>query len=290
MFNKFRVLLKLITIIFVVSIFLSYSYFQNFQVSTDSKASHNTTTAINTGANTGQMIKILPQVAQAAELPQTNAGPVSIPILMYHEIGDGPNSLYVTDQNFANQMLYLYNNGYQVVSLAQARKMLFEGAPSSKTVALTFDDGYLTFYTKVWPLLKTYNFNATVFVISDFIGYYNYVTWDQVKEMADSGIEIGCHSMSHPSLPTLDAAGLNLQISGSKAILEQNGLHIESFCYPSGQYNNNTVNQVINSGFKTAVTVKYGIASSKSSPYLLPRVRVARYTGLKSFGNSIVTQ
>ena len=288
MFHKYLVLLKLIAIIFVASLFLNYCYIQGFQVSSDSKPSNNLATAINTTANTRQMNKIPPQTAQASALPHSNPAPVSIPILMYHEIGDGPNSLYVADQDFAEQMQYLYNNGYQVVSLAQASKMLFEGQASSKVVALTFDDGYVSFYTKVWPLLKKLNFSATVFVITDFCGSYKYLSWEQIKEMDHCGIEIGCHTKSHPSLPTLDSAGLTQQIHESKLLLEQNGLQIESFCYPSGQYNNSTVNQVINSGFKTAVTTQYAIASSKSSPYLLPRVRVSRCTSLENFQNSIV--
>lgn len=287
MFNKYLLLLKLLAIIFVASLLLNYSYYRCFQVSADSKTNHNPPTAVVTKSDAGQPYKNPPQSAQLLELPQSPAAPAAIPILMYHEIGDGPNSLYVADQRFSEQMLYLYNHGYQVVSLTQAREMLFAGESCSKVVALTFDDGYRSFYAKVWPLLKIYNFSATVFVITDFIGQGNYLSWDQIKEMNHNGIDIGSHSLNHPSLPCLNTAGLIQQISASKDCLEINGINTKSFCYPSGQYNKSTVNQVVNSGYQSAVTTKYGIASSNDSPYLLPRLRVSRGTSLQSFQKSI---
>ena len=271
-------------IIVGASLALSYGHYKIIEANPGNKSVEIQPMVVSKTADAGGRTPIVPsQPPQVTEYPQHSVGPVSIPILMYHEIGDGPNSLYVADQHFAEQMRYLYDNGYRVVSLAEANEMLLKQEVSSQTVALTFDDGYLSFYTKVWPLLKEYNFGATVFVITDFIGNYNYVSWDHIHEMSNCGIEIGSHSQSHPSLPVLNDVGLSKQISGSKEILEQNGLTIVSFCYPSGQYNTNAVNQVMKSGYKAAVTTKFGIASSNNSHYLLPRVRINRATNLKNF-------
>lgn len=292
MHNKYPVLLGLIMIIVGFSLALNYGYYKiteanpeiKYGVSQPKVVSKTVKTVSKaTTADVGPIPIASPQLPQITEYPQLSVGPVSIPILMYHEIGDGPNSLYVADQDFAAQMRYLYDNGYRVVNLAQANEMLLKQEVSSQTVALTFDDGYLSFYTKVWPLLKEYDFGATVFVITDFIGNYNYISWDHIYQMSNCGIEIGSHSQSHPSLPVLNDAGLSKQTSGSKAILEQRGLTIESFCYPSGQYTTAVVNQVINSGYKVAVTTKFGIANANDSHYLLPRVRINRGTDLKSF-------
>lgn len=288
MYTKYPVLLRLIMIIVGASLALSYGHYKIIEANPGNKVSEihktvDTKPADTKPINVAPVGNALVQPPQVVEKPQYSVGPVSIPILMYHQIGDGPNSLYLADKDFAEQMRYLYDNGYRVVSLAEANDMLLKQEVSSQTVALTFDDGYLTFYTKVWPLLKEYNFGATVFVITDFIGYYNYVNWDHIYEMSNGGIEIGSHSQSHPSLPVLSDAGLSKEILGSKETLEQRGLTVVSFCYPSGKYNTAAVNKVINSGYKAAVTTKYGIAGSNDSHYLLPRVRINRATNLESF-------
>ena len=54
--------------------------------------------------------------------------------------------------------------------------------------AITFDDGYKDNYQNAYPILKKYDFKATVFVISSFLGVYpNYLTWDQAREMDENG-------------------------------------------------------------------------------------------------------
>lgn len=283
-------LFKLIIIVLLTTTVFSYGYFQNFSANADNIPSISSSAAA-IAIPAGQKTNFPPQETQPAVVNQVYMVPTSIPILMYHEIGYGPNSLYVAEENFAEQMLYLYNNGYQAVSMAQASKLLAEGKPRDKLVILTFDDGYVTFYTKAWPILKQYNFSATVYVITGYVGIYpNYLNWEQSKELSLNGMEIGCHTMTHPSLPTLDESGLIQQINASKSVLEQNGFTVDAFCYPSGQYNNKTINQVAAAGFKSAVTTSYGVSNSYASPYLLSRLRIASYTNLSGFKKALQTK
>lgn len=288
MYNKYLGLWKFITVILLTTVLMSYGYFQNNQASADDTKNITLFTSAIPKIDVTQANKIQSLFPRNAKINQVYAAPSSIPILMYHEIGDGPNSLYVSEKNFAAQMLYLYYNGYQAVSMAQASKMLAEGHSREKLVILTFDDGYATFYTKVWPILKAYDFHATVFVITGFAGCYsNYLNWDQINELSLNGMEIGCHTKTHPALPTLNAAGLKQQINDAKTLLEEKGLQVESFCYPSGQYNQKAVDQVIKAGFKTAVTTQYGISGNHQSAYLLPRLRISRETSLPDFQNAL---
>jgi len=239
---------------------------------------------------------IMPAVAEATAAPVTSSvqalPPVktrsNLPILMYHEVGDGPNSLFVRDSELNEQMRYLYDNKYTVVSLATAVEMLKNNCIPEKTVALTFDDGYQTFYGKVWPLLQQYGFNATVFVITNKVDAAPFMSWNEIKILADNGVEIGCHTHTHPSLKALDASKLPAEILQSRQYLESNTKTVvQTFCYPSGEYRQEAVDMIRQNGYTAAVTTKYGTASSNNDMYLLPRVRISRGLTLQEFAARI---
>ena len=201
-------------------------------------------------------------------------------ILIYHEIGAGPNGLYVAVQNFEEQMKYLYDNGYTGITLAEGRALL-EGrgnAPAGQPVVLTFDDAYRSFIDHAYPVLSKYGFKATVFVIADYTGDPNYLSWEQIADIASHGMEIGSHSRTHTLLPTLESTRLNEEIAGSKAVLEQHlGQPVSSFCYPCGEYDQTVIDAVRQAGYQQAVTVKYGWATTQSPALEIPRIRISRY-------------
>ncbi len=228
----------------------------------------------------------LPTVTPPTEKPPIIA--LSIPILMYHEIGDGPSSLYVSVNSFRAQMHYLQSNDYKVVTMAQAQEMLANNQIPPKAVVITFDDGYVSVYTKAWPILQEYGFPATVYVCSSFPGLYNYLTWDNIKELHSGGIEIGSHSHTHPALTAVSGTALTREIVGSKQILEEKlGTKIHSFCYPTGAYNEQTPALIKNAGYTSAVTVNFRRATPKDDLYLLPRIRVFKADKLTSFARNI---
>ena len=74
-----------------------------------------------------------------------------------------------------------------------------------KPVIITFDDGYADNYENAYPILKKYGFKATIFLIYDFTNTYpNYLTWDQIAEMKESGlIRFESHTMTHANLAEL---------------------------------------------------------------------------------------
>jgi len=122
---------------------------------------------------------------------------------------------------------------------------------------LTFDDGYASDYELVFPLLKKYQFTATFFICPGKVGCENYMNWDQIKELNDSGMEIGSHSMSHPFISTLGKDEIFQEIKNSKEFIESK-THEEviSFAFPYGDYSNLSL--------KLAKTVGYSyICSSK---------------------------
>lgn len=211
-----------------------------------------------------------------------------IPILMYHEVRSGPNSLYVPAERFREQMRYLAESGYRTVTMAQAEDLLRDKKIPVKTVVLTFDDGYTSFCTQAWPIMQEYGFTGTVYVCTSFIGRSNYLTLEQLKALQAAGAEIGSHSCNHISLKEASYEQQVQEILTSKQLLEANlGLPCRSFCYPTGTYSDITPTIVKDAGYTSAVTVAYGHAMPAGNPFLTPRVRVPGWITLDKFAQNI---
>ena len=225
----------------------------------------------------------------AAPVPDTQkySGTV-IPFLMYHEIASGPNNLYVPVERFREQIRYLAESGYHTVTMAQAEEMLRNEKIPAKTIVLTFDDGYTSFYTQAWPIMQEYGFTGTVYVCTSFIGRTNYLSLDQIKELQSAGIEIGSHTRNHISLKEVGYEQQVQEILQSKQMLEGN-LHVPclSFCYPTGTYSDVTPTIVKDAGYTSAVTVAFGYAVPTGNPFLTPRVRVPGGITLDKFAQNI---
>lgn len=207
----------------------------------------------------------------------------TVPILMYHEIGYEGGSFSVTPENFAKQMEYLKDGGYDVISLNQ----LVEGIKSGRVfkrnkVVITFDDGYENNFKYAYPVLKKMKFPATIFIISGFMdkapkeGEKEFLRWAEVKEMSENGISFGSHTASHIYLGDVTdenaAAG---EIAGSKKMIEEKiGSNAGYFCYPSGGFNDMVKAMVKSAGYKGACTTNRGFVDFNRDVYELKRVKV----------------
>lgn len=200
-------------------------------------------------------------------------------VYMYHYIRSGVDktkdalgyNLSINPVDFEKQLQTLKNGGFQGVTVSN----MVRGDASSKSIALSFDDGYSDFYTNAFPLLKKYGFTATVYVISSKDGG-QYLSWDQIKELSSAGIEIGSHTVNHKGLDKLSIEDQRYEIFQSKKDIEEHlGKTISSFCYPSGKYNQNTEQLVKEAGYENAVTTKGGGYNLNEDHYILQRVRVS---------------
>lgn len=185
-------------------------------------------------------------------------GPSTV-FLMYHELELAGRPLCQNDpgyvryiisaDEFSAQMLQIRNLGLRGVSVTDALRF-----PDS-AICITFDDGCETDLISAAPVLKNLGFTATFYAVSGFIGKPGYLSQAQLKELQDLGFEIGCHSMSHPYLPDLDAAGLQREIKDAKLMLEQmTGTPIRHFSCPGGRYDDRVVNVAKQAGFVTVAT------------------------------------
>ncbi|MFQ5594419.1 MAG: polysaccharide deacetylase family protein [Anaerolineae bacterium] len=217
--------------------------------------------------------------------PDGTVRDAQVPILMYHYISELPLGadeirigLSVTPADFEAHLQYLKENGYHTISLHQLLLNLTRGEPlPANPIILTFDDGYRDNYENAFPLLQKYGFTATFFLITNFIDEERpaYVTWDQVKRLAQAGNEIGAHTRDHPDLRGKDIDFLVWQILGSKEAI-QNGAGITPrfFSYPSGKYDGNVIAVLASAHYWGAVTVKQGIHQSSETTFELQRIRI----------------
>lgn len=206
---------------------------------------------------------------------------IVLPILMYHYV-ETPTAtttlkgLYLDPKIFADQLLVLSQNNYVPLFMSEtAAELQAEKKPDNKNIVLTFDDGYEDFYTEVFPLLKKYNYKATLYIIINKLGAPGYLTREQVRELAASDlVEIASHTFNHPDLRALKDKDAKFEITASKKILEQiSGRPVTSFAYPFGYYQTDFFSLASSSGYTNAVSVISGVRQGKENIWLLRRLR-----------------
>jgi peptidoglycan/xylan/chitin deacetylase (PgdA/CDA1 family) len=220
-----------------------------------------------------------------------------VPILMYHAVAADPNdatrALSVTPQAFAEQMAVIADQGLTPVNTADLAARWRSGRPlPERPVLITFDDGYEGVHRHALPVLAKHGFAATLFVSTGWIrGPYDIggaldtmLDWDQVRELAAAGVEIGGHSHSHPQLDQLPDKALRTELIHCKEIVtDQLGTVPASFAYPYG-YSSRRVRQAVReTGYAQALAVGNGLARRSQGPYALRRVTVRRSTGIEEF-------
>ncbi|MER6672813.1 polysaccharide deacetylase family protein [Streptomyces sp. NPDC000983] len=221
-----------------------------------------------------------------------------VPILMYHGVSDVPadaiRTLSVTPGMFANQMELLEERGFTPVTTAHlARAWRGRAALPRRPVLITFDDGYRGVHRYALPVLLHYGFPAAVFVTTGWLrgpdeidgaALDRMLDWDEVRELAARGVEIGGHSHTHPQLDQLPADRLRFEVERCKEIIEsQTGVAPTSFAYPYG-YSDRRVRQAVHrAGFAQSLAVGNALADPRQGPLALRRLTVRRGTGLREF-------
>lgn len=234
--------------------------------------------ATGTGAEQAADVKTSPERggAKPDDTWKPHTGPV--PILMYHVIGDPEGEvpfpdLWLGESDFQDQVDWLDENGYTAVTLVQVQDAWYDGGTlPPKPIVLSFDDGYLGQYLFAKPILEKKGWAGQLNLKAEGSD----LSSKEVMKMYRAGWEIASHTITHPDLTTLDAAGLEEELAGSKKRLERElGIDIVNFCYPAGQYDDTAKAAVEAAGYRGATTVNPGLAE-KSMPYELNRIRISR--------------
>ena len=207
-----------------------------------------------------------------------------VPILVYHRFSQsvsegspGLRRLTVTAEIFDQQMQYLQDKGYHVITFSDLADY-FEKDRELPTlpVIISFDDGWETQFEYALPSLEKYHYTATFFVVTNYIGRPGFISWPQLQTLQTDGMIIGSHSRSHPRLNKIkDPAELWDQIYNSKTILEtQLEAPVEEFAYPYGSYNAKAAAAVKLAGYRAGRGCCSGIAHTSHDVFTLKAVMV----------------
>lgn len=221
-----------------------------------------------------------------------------VPILMYHSIAHEPTletrALSVSPGAFAEQLELLGERGFTPLTtagLAAIWRTPGRALPA-RPVLITFDDGYEGVHRHGLPVLAKHGFASTLFVSTGWLrgehdtggGLDVMLGWDQVRQLAAEGTEIGGHSHTHPELDQLDDDDLWFELSRCREIVtDELGTRPASFAYPYGYSSRRVRGTVRGAGFAQALAVGNGLARRNQGPYALRRVTVRRSTGIEEF-------
>ncbi len=223
-------------------------------------------------------IKIGPQLFEKQE---------RIPVFLYHYIeyvkdDPGRQKLTIPPHILISQIETLKDAGYTFITPDDLMNDLSGKITlPDKLVILTFDDGYMDFYTDVFTILKKEQVKAIVYIVPNLLNRPNYMFTFQVKEIAKSPlIEIGAHTMNHVWLRGITKAAAEYEISQSrKTLTDMVQLPINSFAYPYGALDQQAVNLVKDAGYTNAVSTIPGIVQAEQNKFFLYRLRPGYRTG-----------
>lgn len=228
-----------------------------------------------------------------------SAQEIRLPALMYHNINDEYDSrntnVEMSAEDFKNQMMALKEKGYTTILFDEYISYVNgKGKLPEKPILVTFDDGYLNNFTVAYPILKELGMKATIFVVTGRMGVdgvvtYPHFTWEQAKEMYDSGvIDIQSHTHFHSELVNLSKNDLVLELRKSKFLIEKNlGKKVNVLAFPYGFSNQTVRNEARIAGYEACVEINDKVPkvnSELSSPFKL--CRITAYGGVS--GESLV--
>jgi peptidoglycan/xylan/chitin deacetylase (PgdA/CDA1 family) len=218
----------------------------------------------------------------------TATGMQTVTVLCYHRFGAGNSKMVVSPARFEEQMAYLADNGYHVVRLADLQAFLAgERALPARSVVITFDDGYESVHRHAFPVLKKFNFPATLFAYSDFIGARDALSWPQFEELARSGlVDLQAHSKTHRNLTERKTGEgdeayrkqIDLELQTPRAVLENRlaplGVQVRQFAYPFGSANEAVLDAMQRADYELGLTVTAGGNAFFAAPLMLRRTMI----------------
>jgi peptidoglycan/xylan/chitin deacetylase (PgdA/CDA1 family) len=192
--------------------------------------------------------------------------------------------MHIDRATFVQHLQYLEMTGYNVIPLRHLYEYV-SGTRASipkNAVVITIDDGWRSTYTEAFPELQKRRFPFTVFIYPNIIGKTaNALTWKQIREMADAGVDVQSHSLTHPYLTKrrhrnmTDKAyveWLQGELAQSKKILEkETGTKVQFLAYPYGDYDTHVAEASAAAGYEAALTCDFGRVRKGSDPLRMKR-------------------
>ena len=205
--------------------------------------------------------------------------------LMYHRFDENKYpSTNIQMDVFQKQIKIIRNYNYKFYDPKNLEKNFYT-AKTEKTILLTIDDAFSSFYNVAWPYLKEEKIPFILFVSTEAVGKSGYMTWDQINEIEkETFVYIGNHSHTHDYLVNFKNTDFINDINTSSKIFEERlGYNPIFFSYPFGEYSS-LIKEYISNNFKFSFGQHSGIIDLNKDPYELPRFPInEKYGDLKRF-------
>jgi peptidoglycan/xylan/chitin deacetylase (PgdA/CDA1 family) len=219
-----------------------------------------------------------------------------VAVLMYHHIHDeDSSSSTITTQLFHDQLQYLKNNGHHFISMVEFKQFMGGATVPDNAVMVTFDDGYESFYTNAFPVLKQLQIPAVNFIITGTLDRPlddtpPKLSREQLIEMTTSSslFDAQCHTNAfHDKRENGEAlllkdssesdqeytARMTADTQACIANVKQvNPREIDALAYPYGIYDNQTARVVRGAGIRYAFTIEPLMAVRSENPMKIPRI------------------
>jgi peptidoglycan/xylan/chitin deacetylase (PgdA/CDA1 family) len=212
-------------------------------------------------------------------------GSVQVPILLYHRFGPvAADSMTVTTTLFESHLKYLGENGYKVIPLRELVDYYLgkRQAPQPRSVAITVDDGHISVYQDMVPLVKRFHIPVTLFIYPSAISNAPYaMTWSQLREIKETGLfDFQSHTFWHPNFkkdkrrltPAEYESFVSMQLKKSKEKLEKElNVRGDMLAWPFGIHDDDLIHKAKEAGYVATFTMERHPANTLDRVMALPR-------------------
>lgn len=212
---------------------------------------------------------------------QTVSEKYHVTCLAYHRFGDDRYpSTNTPVEAFEEHLKHLSEEGFKSYTVSGLLTDTAALVKDHKKVLITVDDGYASFMKNGMPLLEKYKMKATLFVNTESVGWSDFLTWEELKELKDKGVEIGSHSHKHSYFVNLPkdkrAKAFEEDLLKAESLFEEHlGFIPKTYVYPYGEFTQDMIDVLKKHDYVVSFAQNSGVMSDGSNPYSVSRFPVA---------------
>ena len=222
-------------------------------------------------------------------------------ILLYHRFGPVvKDPMTVRTVTFRAQLDYLKQHAYPIVPLrALVSYLLGQGpAPPARAVVITADDGHVSVFTEMLPVVLEYQVPVTLFIYPSAISNASYaMTWDQLAALHHTSLfDIQSHTYWHPNFnaerrrlsPAAYRAFVTMQLVKPRTVLrEKLGIDADLLAWPFGIYDDELIAMARESGYMAGFTLERRLVTPRDQIMALPRLLISDSASGRAFASML---
>jgi peptidoglycan/xylan/chitin deacetylase (PgdA/CDA1 family) len=186
-------------------------------------------------------------------------------VLCYHGVGevasaDDPSRIFLTAELFSRHIDVIVGAGYELRTVSELWRAIDSEEGGAGQGAISFDDGLVKTMRGAVPLLLERDIPCSVYVPTGLMGRPHpdvsgeqIASAQEIRELAEAGVEIGAHSVDHVALTELSRDAALDQCRRSRATLEDLlGVPVKSMAYPFGALDERLMEVAEEAGYELA--------------------------------------